>query len=122
MAMLQGVASGPFGAWPQASGWLGAMAGLMVHFAIMAVMAAAFAVVARGLPRLRERWLVYGAGYGVLLYLVMYWIVLPLRFPGAGGASGGLAGMLTPLAVHILLVGIPISAIIGKANAPRSPE
>jgi hypothetical protein len=120
--MLQGVASGPFGAWPHASGWLGAMAGLMVHFAIMAVMAAAFAVVARGLPRLRERWLAYGAGYGVLLYLVMYWIVLPLRFPGAGGASGGVGGILIPLAIHILLVGIPIAAIIGKSSVQRSPE
>jgi hypothetical protein len=120
--MLQGVASGPFGVWPHANGWLGAAAGLAVHFVLMAVMAAAFAVAAGRLPRLRERWLVYGAGYGVLLYLVMYWIVLPLRFPGAGGASGGPAGILIPLAIHILLVGIPIAAIIGKSSARRSPE
>ncbi|MDP5281045.1 hypothetical protein Q9Q95_19120 [Sphingomonas sp. DG1-23] len=119
--MLQGVASGPFGAWPHANGWFGAAAGLAVHFAIMTVMAAAFAVAARRLPRLRERWPVYGIGYGALLYLIMYWVVLPLRFPGAGGASG-LAGILIPLAIHILLVGIPIALIIGKASAPRSPE
>jgi hypothetical protein len=122
MAMLQGVASGPFGAWPRANGWLGAAAGLAVHFAIMAVMAAVFAALAPRLPRLRARWLVYGIGYGAVLYLVMYWIVLPLRFAGAGGASAGLRGILIPLAIHIVLVGIPIARILGKSSAPRSPE
>lgn len=120
--MLQGVASGPFGAWPHASGWLGAATGLAVHFAIMMVMAAAFVVASRGLPRLYEQRLVYGIGYGVLLYLIMYWIVLPLRFPGSGGASGGLTGILVPLAIHILLVGIPIALIIARSSAQRSPE
>jgi len=120
--MLQGVASGPFGGWPKANGWIGAAAGVGVHFAIMTVMVAAFAlVIGPRLPRLAERRLPYGIGYGVLLYLFMYWIVLPTRFPGAGAASKGLSGILLPLGVHILLVGIPIVWIVGKASAPRSP-
>ena len=120
--MLQGVASGPLGDWPRANGWPGAAAGLAVHYAIMAAMVAVFAALAPRLPHLRARWPVYGIGYGVLLYLVMYWIVLPLRFAGAGAASGGVPGMLIPLAIHIVLVGLPIALIIGRSGAPRSPE
>jgi hypothetical protein len=113
--MLQGVASGPLGRWPLEHGGAGAAAGLVVHFAIMTVMASAFVLAAPRLPRLGERSLLYGIGYGVLLYLFMYWIVLPLRF-GAGGATGGVVGILLPLTVHIVLVGIPIAVIAARAR------
>jgi hypothetical protein len=116
MGMLQGVASGPFGRWPLARGWEGAAAGLVVHFAIMTLMATVFVLIAPQLPRLRERSLLYGIGYGMLLYLIMYWIMLPLRFGSAGGASGGLVGILLPLTVHIVLVGIPIAVIVARAR------
>ena len=119
MRMLQGVASGPFGEWPLTAGWLGAAAGLAVHFAIMAAMAAAFVIAAPLLPRLRALRLLYGAAYGALLYLVMYWVVLPLRWPSAGGASGGVVSVLLPLAIHILLVGIPIAWIAASRRSPR---
>ena len=117
--MLQRVASGPLGDWPLTHGAAGAAAGILVHYALMTVMVTAFTLVARTLPRLGERRLVYGAGYGALLYMIMYWIVLPLRWPGAGGATAGAAGILLPLAVHILLVGIPIALIIGARDNAR---
>lgn len=120
MRMLQGVASGPFGEWPLSAGWLGAAVGLAVHFAIMAAMAAAFVVAAPRLPRLHALRLAYGSAYGALLYLIMYWVVLPLRWPSAGGSTGGTVSVLLPLAIHILLVGIPIALI--AASRQRSPQ
>lgn len=118
--MLQGVASGPFGQWPLEAGWAGAAAGLGVHFAIMAAMATAFVLVAERLPGLHRLRLAYGAAYGALLYLIMYWVVLPLRWPGAGRAGTGIASMLLPLGIHILLVGIPIVLIAAvPARAQR---
>jgi hypothetical protein len=116
VGMLQRVASGPLGAWPLANGQAGAAAGLAVHYALMAVMAAAFILVASGLPRFRERHLLYGAAYGVLLYLIMYWVVLPLRWPTAGGATGGAMGILIPLAIHTCLVGVPIALVTARAR------
>jgi hypothetical protein len=86
----------------------------------MAVMAAAFVIAAPLLPRLRALRLAYGAAYGALLYLIMYWVVLPLRWPSAGGAAGGVVSVLLPLAIHILLVGIPIALI--AASGQRSPR
>jgi hypothetical protein len=119
--MLQTVASGPFGAWPGANGWIGAVAGLAVHFAIMAAMAAAFVAAARLLPRVREWRLLYGVAYGALLYLIMYWIVIPLRWPPAPGTAITLVSVLMPLAIHILLVGIPIALIATAAKEVRTP-
>ena len=118
--MLQSVASGPFGDWPRTSGWIGAATGLVVHFAIMAVMATAFVAAARLLPRVREWRLLYGAAYGAALYLIMYWIVIPLRWPPNPGTAITPLSVLMPLAIHILLVGIPI-AWIATARTARKP-
>jgi hypothetical protein len=116
--MLQGIASGPFGEWPLASGWAGAAAGLAVHFAIMAVMVAVFVAATGLLPRLRRPRLLIGAAYGALLYAIMYWIVLPLRWPPAPqSAAITPASLLVPLGIHILLVGIPIALIAIPAQA-----
>lgn len=118
--MLQGVASGPFGQWPLQTGWFGAVTGLAVHFAIMAVMATGFVLAAERLPGLRRQRLLYGTAYGALLYWIMYWVVLPLRWPGAGGAGAGIASVLLPLGIHIALVGIPIALIAAApGRAPR---
>ncbi|MBC9034748.1 hypothetical protein IAG41_20350 [Sphingomonas sp. JC676] len=115
--MLQGIASGPFGEWPLASGWAGAATGLAVHVAIMAAMVAAFVAVTNLLPWLRGPRLLIGGVYGALLYGIMYWIVLPLRFPPAPGSGAvTLASVLTPLGIHILLVGIPIALIAMPAR------
>ena len=120
-AMLQFVASGPFGEWPRTSGALGALVGLGVHFAIMAVMVAAFVAAARLLPRLYEWRLLYGVAYGVLLYLIMYWLVIPLRWPPRPDAVVTPMSVLMPLAIHILLVGIPIALFAASAwNVRRS--
>lgn len=119
--MLQFVASGPFGEWPQTSGWIGAAIGLAVHFTIMAVMAAAFVTATPLLLRVREWRLLYGAAYGALLYLIMYWIVIPLRWPPTPGAAITPMSVLMPLAIHILLVGIPIALIATATKSMRVP-
>ena len=77
--MLRYVASGPF---PAATdmGTAGAILGLLVHFALMAIMAAVF----MWLVRQRPRWLDTpdrtGIAYGLATYVVMNWLVVPLRF------------------------------------------
>ncbi len=106
--MLRGVASGPF---PGASGWGagGAIAGLGVHFAIMAAMVAAWFAAVRRWPALSTRsWWLTGTLYGLFLYLVMNAIVLPLRF-GSPFPPADLAKAAALLLPHILLVGWPIA-------------
>ena len=102
--MLRGVASGPF---PGATGWGagGALLGLVVHYALMAIMAAAFVLAADRFPRLKASPILWGIVYGLVTYLVMNLIVVPLRF----GAYPGATAIATQLFCHIVLVGIPIA-------------
>ena len=84
----QGVAAGWLGK-AAAQGGLGSVAlGLVTHFGIATCMAAAYALMASRLPVLYRRWYACAPIYGLILYGVMYRIVLPLRWPGAGGWKG----------------------------------
>ena len=79
MAMLRYVASGPF---PAATDWgtAGSATGLLVHFTLMAIMAAAYVWWARPRPHLREMPIRAGVAYGVVTYIIMNLIVVPMRF------------------------------------------
>ncbi|MET0307970.1 MAG: hypothetical protein ABW023_04620 [Sphingomonas sp.] len=110
--MLRSVASGPF---PEAShwGWSGALLGLAVHFAIMAVMATCFVLAADRIHALKRHPLVFGSLYGVATWAAMNLVVLPLRWP-ALFPDPAPAAIGTQLACHILLVGIPIALIAAR--------
>lgn len=106
--MLRGVAAGPFGGGTKAWGMAGALAGLGVHFVLMAIMVAVYLwaaklpVVARTSP-----WIA-GLIYGVALYLIMYGLVLPLRF-GAPFPPADFTELALGLIPHIALVGWPLA-------------
>src|SRR5438552_304158 len=77
--MLRSVAGA---VWPAAkqTGLAGSAAGLALHFAIMAVMAAFFVIAADRVPVLKARWVIARIAYGIGLWAVMNLVVLPLRF------------------------------------------
>ena len=108
--VLRYVASGPFGdrALSGPIGW--AAAGLAVHFAIMAVIAAIYLTAARRMPALDRNAVAAGLIYGLLVWGVMYWIVKPLRWPDAPLPHTAW-GIGNALFSHCLLVGLPIALI-----------
>ena len=110
-AMLRFVASGPF---PAATdmGPAGAILGLVVHFALMAIMAAGFVLAARRLPALIDKPILWGVLYGLATYVVMNWLVVPLRF--ASPLPPPTLSIATQLFAHIVLVGIPIALIAAR--------
>lgn len=105
--ILQGIASGLLGAESFRGGVATAALGLALHYAIMLAMAATYFIGARRLPVLWQRPLPCGAIYGLVLYLVMNRIVVPLSLAGQG--SGPLAWVVAGIGAHVLLVGIPIA-------------
>ena len=111
--MFRSIASGPFGDGMRESS-AGVPAGLVVHFAIMAVIAAVYIVAARRIPALTRYWWIAGLLYGVGVWLVMYGIVLPARF-GASLPSEPLA-IAKGLFAHCVLVGLPIAWITARAR------
>ena len=107
-AMLRFVASGPF---PDATtmGTTGSLLGLAVHFTLMTIMVAAFVVTARGIPALTDRPLLWGVIFGLMTFVIMNWIVVPLRFPAAWPPKP--MAIATQLFAHIVLVGLPTAYI-----------
>jgi hypothetical protein len=106
--MLRYVASGPF---PAAAdmGAAGVVLGLVVHFALMAIMAAALMLYLRRNPDYLEHPIWMGVVYGLITYAVMNWIVVPLRFDTPLPPST--LSIATQLFAHIVLVGIPIALV-----------
>jgi hypothetical protein len=107
-AMLRYVASGPL---PGATEWGGAgsLLGLAVHFTLMAIMVAVFVLAARQWPALLDRPALSGLIYGLITYVAMNWIVVPLRFPAAFPPKP--LSIATQLFAHIILVGLPTAFI-----------
>ena len=106
-AMWRGVAVGPFGEGARDWGLAGSLAGLGVHFAIMAAMVAVGMGLARG-TRLGQvaPWKA-GTLYGVA----------PQRF-GVPFPNPDRIKLALGLLPHIVLVGIPIFALIRRTPQP----
>ena len=115
--MLRYVASGPF---PAASdmGTSGAMLGLLVHFALMAIMAAVFMVVVSQRPSLVANPWLAALVYGLITYAIMNWLVVPLRFDTPLPPKP--LSIATQVFAHIVLVGVPFALIAKKYLAEGS--
>jgi len=116
--MLQSVASGPFGDVALANTSYAA-AGLLVHFAIMACMVTAYMVVAQRSRLLLDRPILAGTLYGILLWFVMYWVVMHLRWNAPHPSQ--LVPIAKQLFSHIILVGIPIGLVARRYLRSQSP-
>jgi hypothetical protein len=108
--VLRYVATGPFGDGMADAGAGGALLGLLVHYGIMTIMVTVFVLASRRWPALTASPILSGIAYGLLLYGVMYWIVLPLRFPALFPITQPIR-VAKALFSHLILVGIPIAVI-----------
>jgi len=106
--VLQSVASGLLGSAAFDSGALAGVLGLFCHFVVALGASAVYFLAARHLAVLREHPAWSGAAFGILVYLFMNFVVIPLSayplkvsYPPRVLIRGFLA--------HALLVGIPIA-------------
>ena len=117
--ILRYVASGPFGDALRQGGTGAALLGLAVHFGLMAIMVSIYALGATRIDWALRHPIPAGLGYGALIYFVMYWLVVPTRFPSA-------TPKLDPwhlgnaLFSHLICVGLPIALIVAWRSA-RQP-
>jgi uncharacterized membrane protein YagU involved in acid resistance len=112
--LLQTVASGALGEEAFAGGAPTAILGLLCHFGLSYLWALLFVAAALRLPRLLNRPLVAGAVFGVLVFLCMRLIVLPLSAFPRPVSFEPLASTLDLLS-HMFLFGVPIAAAASKA-------
>ena len=88
--------------------------GLALHFAIMTVMAAVYVSSAAHLRWLNRVPVPSGLAYGAALWLTMFWLILPLRWPTLFPTADP-ADVAMQLSCHLLLVGVPIALVTSRA-------
>jgi hypothetical protein len=106
-SILQSVAAGLLGEASHAGGARTAALGLALHLAIATSMSAAYYLVARRWPLLWRRPVLCGVWYGLLLYAIMNFVVVPLSAAGGGSKDPLWIGL--SIVVHALLIGVPIA-------------
>lgn len=115
--ILQSVAAGLLGEASFEGGAATAALGLGLHFFIATSMSVAYYLAAGRWAVLRERPVLCGGVYGLVLYGFMNFVVVPLSAAGQG-AKSPLWIWLTVL-VHVVLIGIPIALCTRKARTFR---
>lgn len=113
----QSVAAGLLGKASYEGGHATAVLGLALHFLIALVMALVYVRASRRLPVLLARPVLMGALYGVALYLVMNFIVVPLSAIGFRPPS--FWGAMRALLPHVIFVG-PVIALVAARRAFRT--
>jgi hypothetical protein len=108
--ILQSVAAGLLGPASFEGGLETAMLGLVVHFMIALAMALAFYLVACRWSLLLRRPTEMGAAYGLLLYGIMNYVVVPLSEASPGSNDPLWIGF--SVVVHIVLIGVPIALFV----------
>jgi hypothetical protein len=110
--IMQSIASGLLGRAAYQGGIATAALGVLLHFGIALAVVVVYYVVSRQLPALNRRPLVFGPLYGLLVYGVMNFVVLPLSAAMTGPKS--LPVVINGVLIHALGVGLP-SALFAKA-------
>jgi hypothetical protein len=107
--VLQSVASGALGRDAFSGGTTTAAVGLGFHFLIAFIITAIFFAVAARVPALTRRPVIIGVLYGVVVYLVMNFAVIPLSKIGPRPLPATLV-IVTGVLVHMFLIGVPIAS------------
>jgi hypothetical protein len=123
--VLQSVAAGVLGRDAAIAGGAPTAAlGLALHVFIAMTVAVVYYAAARYAPSLWRRPWLWGSLYGVGVYGVMNYIVVPLSRAGGGGGWPITLWAVLSIAVHAFGIGVPVALAARAAlggTAPASP-
>ena len=108
---LQGIAAGLLGASSFDGGLVTAGFGLALHFFVAFVVVSVFYLASRKIELLTIHPVASGVLYGIGVYIVMYWFVLPTAF---STFRHRLWNELLAVAIHISLIGLPCALIVRR--------
>lgn len=114
LVVMQSISSGLLGRDSYTGGARTAVMGVVLHFFIATTWTAIFYFASRKLRFLIERPITWGLVYGVLVWVFMNFVVLPLsRFP-APRTAPTLSGRMIGLLIIMFCIGIPIALIVRR--------
>jgi hypothetical protein len=108
---LQGIAAGLLGSQSFQGGVATAALGLAIHFFVAFMVVTVFYVGSRKIRFLTRHAVIAGLLYGVAVYLVMYWFVLPQVFPTF---RHSISSDALAIVVHMFLIGLPTALVVGR--------
>lgn len=115
MRLFQGIASGLIGKSSFGGGLSKALLGLLMHFCIATFWAAVFVIAARSLPALRRHAVAAGILYGLIVYAIMNYLVLPQTHARPLPTAISVA-VINGICAIVFCVGLPI-ALVNKRYA-----
>ena len=113
MRLMQFIASGLLGKSAFQGGLATAALGLALHFVIAFGLVTVFYFASRKLAFLRQRPVLSGIAYGLIVFAVMNLIVLPLS---AATPRHSLSGDLIQIAIHMFIIGLPTSLLLHRLS------
>jgi uncharacterized membrane protein YagU involved in acid resistance len=119
--IFQSVAAGLLGPKSFQGGAATAALGLALHYGIAMAMAFAYYLMARRWSLLTEHAVPCGLAYGLLLYAVMQYVVLPLSAVKQGNGPKDHLWVTLSVIVHAVVVGLPIALCVRHALRDAAP-
>lgn len=119
-AILQSIASGVLGREAYRGGWATAALGLGLHVVVAVIVVGIFLAAARRWRALATQPFLWGPLYGLVVYLTMTRVVMPLSAFAGGGRGPDAAGILNGVAIHLLGVGLPCALVARWATRGRT--
>jgi hypothetical protein len=118
LRIFQSIASGLLGRAAFQGGAATAALGIALHFFIAAGIVVTFYLASRRLRWLLRHPVIIGLLYGIVVYGVMNYVVLPLSAAGRGSFS--MPVFVNGLLIHAFGVGVPTALFVRAAPAPRA--
>lgn len=111
--MLQSIASGLLGADSFTGGTATAALGVLLHFTIAFIWTIVFYLASRKIKFLIDQPIISGVLYGVVVYLLMYYVIVPLsaapfQMPHTPDA------IARDVFIHIICIGLPIALVVRR--------
>jgi asparagine N-glycosylation enzyme membrane subunit Stt3 len=116
LRIFQSIASGLLGRAAFQGGAATAALGIALHFFIAAGIVVTFYLASRRLRWLLQHPVIIGLLYGLVVYAVMNYVVLPLSAAGRGSVSTPV--FVNGLLIHAFGVGLPTALFVRAAPAP----
>ena len=116
--ILQSIAAGLLGRDAFNGGWSTAAVGVALHFFIAFMIVLAFLLASRRLSVLTRHPVIAGLVYGIVVYLVMTFVVVPASAAGGRGLPAWPVAMNGVL-IHMFGVGLPASLAARAAARSR---
>jgi uncharacterized membrane protein YagU involved in acid resistance len=113
--VFQYIASGLIGIESFRSGWSSVALGVAIHYVIAFTWTGIFFIAAVNLPPLNRRPILSGVVYGLIVYLVMNLIVLPLTRIPHPPAAVTIASRINAVLALIVCIGLAVSLLTRRA-------